>query len=456
MISSQPVLIPVDGPAGNHELNGLLGYLRYHNITAQVIPPARLLCYSHKEEQTFILLAGKSDREFTIAKSVINGLKPNQRCIVAGREATFQWQRFVKLLDGRGPVVIGDPHEIIKKVFLGYKFPITETHFKSPKWNPNEYQFGNVEGLNTSCNSTAYIFYSTGCERECGYCPFGYNFSHVAGYGSDHWRIRPISSLRNEIRVLARAGYTVFRLVADQILHSETSKNILLEQLCQIIAKEAGANAVVKFTASSFDVCNNKNLLIKCRSALNLKINLSLDFIVDDMMRRFRLPSRERDHAEAVKILSNIDAFGEIYCIFIHPWLQERQIQRFLNWMETVLPVIIKYDVIKGEHFFFNYFSSVFHFDATTPPDTQLRKLLTETIPEQKALNFVELISYFFSNSNLKQQLHEFIISSQNWPILFANWARERLNELPSDHRISEKECIRLISELNHPLSGWE
>lgn len=409
----QTILLPVDPQEGNHEWYSLLGFLMHRGYAMRA--PCLALCERKEGQGTIVLLAGKADRRLERAGEILKTFGPSWRTAIVGREVAYQHEAYRLMLGGRGRAVPGDPHHFVAAILEG------RSGAEVPElWDPADYRCSYLDA--PWIGNTAYLRFGNGCQRSCGYCPYGYHFQRI--YGSDRVRVRPAAALEREIDQWVSAGKRDFRLVADQVLICPEEHNDSLEEVCKMIASRANGNRVF-FTTTPSDVVRNRRLLARCQRQVSLRIMLCFDLMVDPMLARFDLPSREGEIAEAVNVLSSLRIEILPHFIFLHPFMNSASVLRVIDLIERIVPKVHALKDPSAVAFIRSLFCSALRQDEVTPPDPQLRLDLEHSVPEAGALGLAAVMIRLFHSEALYSRFVQAIQKHADWPKRLAAACRD-------------------------------
>lgn len=408
-----PTLVLVDPVEANHEWYAVAGLLKRHGVVARPIAPAALADGGAGPAADVVVLAGKTDRGLGWVEQVLGAVGGRARCLVAGREASYQAEAIQRLAAGRATVVVGDPHRVVLDAFQGV-WP-AEARVTAPAWDPDDYEPAYPGERWTG--RTAYLRLGAGCERTCGYCPFGHCFERL--YGPGRRRCREPARIVDEARGWVERGHRAFRLVADQVLGEDGRANGAFEETCAGIGRLC-EDASVAFTATPRDLLAHRDVLERCGRRVRLRPAVAFDFVTDDMMARFRLPSRQPDHAGVVQWVAERGLEAEAHFIFLHPWLRSAQVLALLQWIAAAFPALVARDPRRARRWLVQLLCSALSVDAVTPPDAALRAELARAAPDAGALTFAAAGLAILRDPSAAERLAAALLTRPRWPEAFA------------------------------------
>jgi hypothetical protein len=409
----QTILLPVDPLEGNHEWYSLLGFLQHRGYPIQPISAVNFEPY--KGKISAILLAGKTDRHHERTKKILRSINQSWEVAIVGREVAYQHEAYCKILGDRGRAFSGDPHFFVETLLKG-----SDAEEAPVLWNPGEYRCSYLDAPWTG--NTAYIRLSNGCQRTCGYCPYGYHFQRL--YGADRVLTRPVAEIEKEIVLWDASGRRDFRLVADQVLICPEERNDYLEDVCRLIARRTNGSRV-SFTTTPCDVINNRRLLADCQQQVSLRIFLCFDTMVDPLLARFNLPYREAQISEAVNLLTSLRIDVYPHFIFINPFMNCASILRTIDLIEEIIPKIKFLDWQASVDFVRSLFCSALRQDEVTPADPMLRLDLKNCVPDAGALGFAAVMMRLFHSEALRFRFAQTLRTYADWPNRFVAATRD-------------------------------
>lgn len=395
MFPSAAVLIAAGPEAESYDVRRLAGRLAFDHLPFTVvqtiggeIPPD----FTCRPDVVYVLVGAKQDRRFRFLARWRRALARARIVVMAGREVTYQQEQLLPL--GKNELVVyGDPEDTVAEL-LREETCATEwrgQRFRGTVWDPKHFAGARIAADRPGA---ARVLLSAGCNRQCGYCPYGYNFT--ATYGRQHGiRFRPAGQVIEDLRRCAEAGFASVRLEADQAFDDAPEHNEIFSDIATVL-DASGAALRCEVTLASADVIRNSRILESCASRGRWHVYLNVDFASDSMLRKFRLASSVQDHLSAFELLNRFGISFDVNFIFFHPWLDALQIAATLDFLRTSARYFRDRATPFAHVLLHQFLLTSFQTDACIPADPALRDDALTTPSDVTAMRFAYLLGLDF------------------------------------------------------------
>lgn len=332
-------IVYYDDPEVPHDVMVLAGHLRYARIPYRVWKadfPVDVGALDWLLGYQVVAIASKYDENWTRLDELCDAFRSSgQEIVLAGRELTHGRERFLSSRTAGEEVIFGDCAKTLSVRLLNRATaPMPGRLHVGELLDASQYETP-FDILRDSDNT---VLWSIGCSHACGYCLYGSSFREV--YGDRHQpRFRGPNNVCGDIRHLLELGHRTVRLCGDQILRDSPHQNLPFLDLCHLLGRSPEANGMIlRATVSTKNVVENYDTLRECAKSIGLLLDLKIDFVSDECLRFFQLPTEKRFHLDALRICSVLGIPFEINYIFEHPLLTEEQINEFFEFLRLAQP----------------------------------------------------------------------------------------------------------------------
>jgi hypothetical protein len=345
------------------------------------------------DEVTNVILGSKRDRQMVSLTRLRHQLSGCALVVLGGWELTFHARHLENTLGSNEALVCGDPEYTVstlaksERPFLGEGLRTITGQL----WDPNDYVAPPAE---CAAGTHRRVLWRVGCNRVCGYCPFGYHLRKIYGNG-DLIRTRTEGSIIGEVAQCVQSGAEVITLVADQAFHDDPNKNTSFVDVCGAAARQGRKSVTLNVGLASCDVARNAEIIRKASSSTRLYFRLNVDFTSPRLLTRFNSPSRRESHVEALRICHELDIPFKINYIFAHPLLTSDDVYDLCEFLRHSVLFFSHNRRPFGHYLFNDFFLTRLDADTVSPADPRLRSDLLMATPEARAQNFVDCISLF-------------------------------------------------------------
>ncbi|GIM28319.1 hypothetical protein CPJCM30710_09850 [Clostridium polyendosporum] len=444
----------ISGDTIPYELLFLTGHLDYHEIQYKIYEinwKDPVLPEVQGENFISIIFASKYDEKFIILNRLRAFLEDFGKVIIIGWLASYKRDELVDGLSENEILIYGDYQktlsELLKTLIAANGadgwLVFGGSPIRGELWNPDEY-------LMTECDSyikgkTGYVLYSTGCNRICAYCSCGANYKSVYNE-ADLIRKRKTVDVFNDIERLYKKDIKRIRLVAEQVLHEDFEKNHDFFQLCEMLNSSGLSDIRLEFTTSTFDVVQNIGILERAAKKVNLALYLNIDFVSQDVLDKFKLPSSLSSHREALKFCSKEKIPFNINYIFYHPWLNEKGINDLIGFLKETSGYFSHNPTPFGYLVITQMLLTSFRPSSYEPSDPVLKAEELTVTPTPKVSNFSNIL--FKVLSEHKEWFAPIVISYEKEEVSRFIDILERLFQIIPSHQMDEYEENDAVSSI--------
>ena len=383
MARPAPALVTTGPDPLPYDLRRLAGRLAFDGVPFTVEPTA---CgavppdFECRADGTYVLIGSKHDRELHQLGAWRDSLRSARAVVMAGREVTYQQERLSPPRRNE-TIISGDPEETV--VSLAGSRP-GRAIVRGTPWDPARFVAASIP----ACGSrTALVLYSAGCERRCGYCPYGPAFEAL--YGAARRAVRSVENVAADIRRCAAAGFTAVRLEADQAFASGNgAANAAFADLAREVRSMGPDAPALQLTLSTRDVVDNATVLREAARLVRCHVFLNVDFATDAMLAKFELPSTTATHLEALRVLHESAIAFTIHFIFFHPWLDAGGIHATLRLLRDAQPLFARNAVPFAAALVHQVLLTSLQTDRCIPSNAVLREEAKSVRPDPVAMRF--------------------------------------------------------------------
>lgn len=367
------------------DLLTIAGHLRFKRVPFVVRGSGDVLAGWEPGSPVFVLVPSKRDRAWRRLDRVRKTLAPAV-VIIAGREASFQRSARACSLAPNEILVYGEAEQAVASLVVpGGRSRLVlarGTAIPGGQWDPNEFV---DPQLGPAGQKGSGVLFRVGCNRVCGYCPYG--FHHRAVYGaSDSIRTRAPSAVAADVMARADAGASSVRLLADQAFHDDPDENRVLAVIARTLNRRGYAGILLGLSLKSVDVVRNAGLLKEVAADVRLHVRIGMDFASGDTMREFQLPGGAAHHVEALRVCAAAGVSTTIDFIFLHPLLRLADVRRTLGLLRDALPYVVDGRAETLESVIRQVLLTGLQCDECIPAEPRLRQAIREARPDAATL----------------------------------------------------------------------